>query len=289
MFTSLELGRDEREVEAGGLSLKKNPLLVSIIDGCETLKALIDKAQLKPDDVAGAKAIIFMRTDKVGGDMIGEGAAQRAVNAVFVRAARARLCAAAPLQAPTGRERMASPPRQARGPATTTPVDWFWHLCDAGLWPHHHAAAEHARWLVGGPRALQHPVRPPAPTCTPARLRPMQPSAIHPCCCRLRARLPRRSAPLPLKVDGFSMGAVVGYSEQKSVVVLGSDDDVAVFLKARCVDACARCLCVRTARVCACGRSRMRSSRQRAHAHERTSVYMYHRAAHDTTPRMCTG
>jgi hypothetical protein len=29
------------------------------------------------------------------------------------------------------------------------------------------------------------------------------------------------------------MGAVVGYSEQKSVVVLGSDDDVAVFLKAR--------------------------------------------------------
>ncbi|KIZ00377.1 hypothetical protein MNEG_7589 [Monoraphidium neglectum] len=39
------------------------------------------------------------------------------------------------------------------------------------------------------------------------------------------------SAPLPLKVDGFSMGAVMGYSEQKSVVVLGSEEDVAVFLK----------------------------------------------------------
>lgn len=45
-------------------------------------------------------------------------------------------------------------------------------------------------------------------------------------------RLPcPRSAPLPLKVDGFSMGAVMGYSEQKSVVVLGSEEDVAVFLK----------------------------------------------------------
>jgi lipid-binding SYLF domain-containing protein len=40
-----------------------------------------------------------------------------------------------------------------------------------------------------------------------------------------------RSAPLPLKVDGFSLGAVMGYSEQKSVVVLGSDEDVDVFLQ----------------------------------------------------------
>ena len=65
MFTSLELGRDEKELGQGGLSLKKNPLLVSVIDGCETLKALIEKQQLKPEDVAGAKAIIMMRTDKV--------------------------------------------------------------------------------------------------------------------------------------------------------------------------------------------------------------------------------
>lgn len=40
-----------------------------------------------------------------------------------------------------------------------------------------------------------------------------------------------RSAPLPLKVDGFSMGAVMGYSEQKSVVVLGSEEEAGIFLK----------------------------------------------------------
>lgn len=65
MFTSLELGKDEKELNAGGLSLKKNPLLVSIIDGCETLKALVEKQQLKAEDIAGAKALIMMRTDKV--------------------------------------------------------------------------------------------------------------------------------------------------------------------------------------------------------------------------------
>lgn len=67
MFTSLELGRDEKELQAGGLSLRKNPLLVSIIDGCETLKALSTKKQLTPDLVQAAKAIILLRTDKVGG------------------------------------------------------------------------------------------------------------------------------------------------------------------------------------------------------------------------------
>lgn len=67
MFTSLELGRGEEELERGGLSLRKNPLLVSIIDGVETLKALLEKGQLKPEDVAGAKALITMRTDKVRG------------------------------------------------------------------------------------------------------------------------------------------------------------------------------------------------------------------------------
>lgn len=65
MFTSLELGRDEAELQAGGLSLKKNPLLVSIVDGCETLKALVMKAKLRPEDVAGCKGLILMRTDKV--------------------------------------------------------------------------------------------------------------------------------------------------------------------------------------------------------------------------------
>jgi hypothetical protein len=64
MFTSLELGREEGELTKGGLSLRKNPLLVSIIDGCETLKALVEKQQLKPEDIAGARALIMLRTDK---------------------------------------------------------------------------------------------------------------------------------------------------------------------------------------------------------------------------------
>ncbi len=40
-----------------------------------------------------------------------------------------------------------------------------------------------------------------------------------------------RSAPLPLKVDGFSMGAVMGYSEQHTALLLSSDDDIQGFLK----------------------------------------------------------
>lgn len=65
MFTSLELGKDEKDLQQGGLSLKKNPLLVSIIDGCETLKALVAKNQITPDVIASAKGLILMRTDKV--------------------------------------------------------------------------------------------------------------------------------------------------------------------------------------------------------------------------------
>lgn len=41
-----------------------------------------------------------------------------------------------------------------------------------------------------------------------------------------------RSAPLPIKVDGFSLGAVAGFSEQHSVISLGNDNDVGAFLKA---------------------------------------------------------
>jgi lipid-binding SYLF domain-containing protein len=39
-----------------------------------------------------------------------------------------------------------------------------------------------------------------------------------------------RSAPLPLKVDGFSMGAVVGYSTQHTLLLLTSEDEVQPFL-----------------------------------------------------------
>ena len=64
-FASLEMGRDEKDLQGGGLSLKKNPLLVSIVDGCETLKGLAQKNQLTAELVSGAKAMILMRTDKV--------------------------------------------------------------------------------------------------------------------------------------------------------------------------------------------------------------------------------
>lgn len=63
-FTSLELGKDERTIKAN-LSLNKNPLLVSIIDGCETLKALVDKSKITPEHISTCKGLILMRTDKV--------------------------------------------------------------------------------------------------------------------------------------------------------------------------------------------------------------------------------
>lgn len=40
----------------------------------------------------------------------------------------------------------------------------------------------------------------------------------------------RRSAPLPLKVDGFSMGAVMGYSEQHTLLLMTTDEEVDTFL-----------------------------------------------------------
>lgn len=64
-FTSIELGKDPKELEKGALSLQKNPLLVSIVDGCETLKALIAKNKITPEHIASCKGLILMRTDKV--------------------------------------------------------------------------------------------------------------------------------------------------------------------------------------------------------------------------------
>ncbi|GFR42176.1 hypothetical protein Agub_g2916 [Astrephomene gubernaculifera] len=49
------------------------------------------------------------------------------------------------------------------------------------------------------------------------------------------ARLPNSpngwSAPLPIKVDGFSVGAVMGYSEQHTIISLATDADIQAFLK----------------------------------------------------------
>ncbi|KAG2440240.1 hypothetical protein HXX76_004352 [Chlamydomonas incerta] len=51
----------------------------------------------------------------------------------------------------------------------------------------------------------------------------------------LIARLPNSpsgwSAPLPIKVDGFSVGAVMGYNEQHTLISLATDNDIQAFLK----------------------------------------------------------
>ena len=38
-----------------------------------------------------------------------------------------------------------------------------------------------------------------------------------------------RSAPLPIRVEGFSVGAVIGFSAQDTLVCLANDDDINSF------------------------------------------------------------
>jgi hypothetical protein len=64
-FTSIELGKDPKELQAGELSLQKKPLLFSILDGCETLKALVAKTKITSDHIASAKGLILMSANKV--------------------------------------------------------------------------------------------------------------------------------------------------------------------------------------------------------------------------------
>ncbi|WIA23358.1 hypothetical protein OEZ85_000121 [Tetradesmus obliquus] len=126
-FTSIELGKDPKELQQGDLSLQKNPLLVSIIDGCETLKALVAKTKITADHIASAKGLILMSANKIGfGVSITQG-----YGLVIIRNANS-----------------------------------------ASGW----------------------------------------------------------SAPLPLKVDGCSVGAVMGYSEQKTLLLLTSEEEIKVFL-----------------------------------------------------------
>lgn len=42
-----------------------------------------------------------------------------------------------------------------------------------------------------------------------------------------------RSAPLPVKVDGFSVGAVVGFSEQHTVICLSTQEEITSFKQVR--------------------------------------------------------
>ncbi len=48
------------------LDIHKNPLLVSILQGCEILKAMTAKNMLPHDIMAHAQGFLIMKTDKVG-------------------------------------------------------------------------------------------------------------------------------------------------------------------------------------------------------------------------------
>jgi len=108
------------------LDIHKNPLLVSILNSCEMLKALDEKGELPLTHLVHSRAIIFLKAEKVGfGISITQG-----YGLVIARA-------------------------------------------------------------------------------------PHRPSGW--------------SAPLPIKVDGFSVGAVMGFSSQDSIVCLANDDDINAF------------------------------------------------------------
>lgn len=108
------------------LDIHKNPLLVSILNGCELLKALDAKNSLPLEHLKHAQGLMFLKTDKVGfGISITQG-----YGLVIARA-------------------------------------------------------------------------------------PHRPSGW--------------SAPLPIKVDGFSMGAVIGFSEQQTLVCFANDADINSF------------------------------------------------------------
>ena len=60
-----------RPAELGGprrsmLDIHKNPLLVSILNSCEMLKALDAKGELPLNHMVNSRALLFMKADKVG-------------------------------------------------------------------------------------------------------------------------------------------------------------------------------------------------------------------------------
>jgi hypothetical protein len=159
MFSGLESGKTEAELQeagaAGGLSLKRNPLVVSIMDGCDTLKALASKDKVSPALLSSCKGLILMRTDKV------RRAGRRVGGCMRGAAARHALCVlGACSDAPAAAAQSAQPScwcvscmrcRRACMHACMhahLPADRLWHLSDAGLWPGGDAAAQHAQRLV---------------------------------------------------------------------------------------------------------------------------------------------
>lgn len=108
------------------LDIHKNPLLVSILNGCELLKAMDIKKEIPLDHICHARALLFMKTDKIG-------------FGVSITQGHGLVIARAPHR----------------------PSGW--------------------------------------------------------------------SAPLPVRLDGFSIGAVVGISSQDSLICLANDDDINSF------------------------------------------------------------
>ena len=47
------------------LDVHKNPLLISILDGVDTIKNMLEKNVLSPVHVHSCKGLLFMKTDKV--------------------------------------------------------------------------------------------------------------------------------------------------------------------------------------------------------------------------------
>lgn len=47
------------------LDLKKNPLLISILEGCDTLKQMMKEKKIPLESLSTAKGLLLMKTDKV--------------------------------------------------------------------------------------------------------------------------------------------------------------------------------------------------------------------------------
>ncbi|MEW5315718.1 MAG: hypothetical protein WDW38_007126 [Sanguina aurantia] len=48
------------------LDLKKNPLLISILEGCDTLKQMMAENKIPMESLSTAKGLLLMKTDKIG-------------------------------------------------------------------------------------------------------------------------------------------------------------------------------------------------------------------------------
>lgn len=53
------------------LDLKKNPLLISILEGCDTLKQMMTENKIPPGSLSTAKGLLLMKTDKVSFGSLG--------------------------------------------------------------------------------------------------------------------------------------------------------------------------------------------------------------------------